>query len=118
VEAKRGDAVVIVQETSDYIIGKGRESKTRVTLGIVTNIKRDGSVKAYRDIGYGTAMPIERIVGLKRMFIVPATVVATEDVERVARSRYWDGHPTQLKYWDSAEDIKAALKPYAKAVTK
>lgn len=113
-KAKRGDSVAIVSETRDYVIGQGSSTATRVELGQVTSITRDGAVKAFRSLGWSdsSARPIERVVGFRQAIIIPATQIAPDDVQSVAKAHHWPGHPNQPRPFESLEEVREALRPH------
>jgi hypothetical protein len=114
-KAKRGDAIAIVTESRDYVIGRPSSTATRVEVGIVTSITRDGVVKAFRNTWSESPQPIERVVGFKQCIVIPSDVVSPADVMTVAKAHHWPGHPNQPKAFDSLEALREALKPYRNA---
>jgi len=115
-KASRGDAIVIVivSQESNYVTGAARTTSTRVELGIVTNITRDGLVKKFRAAAYQDSSPrtLDTVIGFQRTLVIPTSQISTQDVEAVARNHHFDGHPGQAKPFSSVDEAKAALKPY------
>ena len=115
-KAKRGDSIAIVKESRSYVIGQGSTTKTEVELATVTNITRDGQVKAFRSAWGGAPQPLDRVIGFKQLLVIPNAVVSNADVMAVASAHHYVGHPGQPKSWDSLEEVREALKPYRVAV--
>ena len=106
--AKRGDWLAVVTTETMWYIGQPNETRERVDLMQVTSCKRDGYVKECRDAsGY-----IDTRWTTGRVLIIPPSVVASDDVRRVALAHHWDGHPNQPKPFDSLNEVRDALRPY------
>lgn len=113
-KARRGDAVAIVSEINDYIIGQGRTTHTQVELGIVTGITREGAVRTFRPAAYDDAavQPLERVVGFQAVKVIPIEVVPTAAVIEVAKAHHFEGYPGQAKRFDGLAELKSALLPF------
>lgn len=120
-KAKRGDLVVIQCKDLDSIASKGRDHD-RFTVGIVTNITRDGLVKGYQEIGYAGSLYQMKIdvksprrhdkpVGFVKMYVQSQGQIDVQAALEAAKENRWSVGGTQGMPFDSIEAVKAALKP-------
>lgn len=123
--ARRGETVALVTRNRHSYQAGPDVVATELTLGVATNLTRDGRVKAVRRFGWGeTPIPVDRIVGLVQA--LPALpfgligkrreVEASEELarlaEKVARERAWpSGNGKGYRPWRSLSELRADLAP-------
>lgn len=109
-KAKRGDIAVIVTERRDYYIGQETQTRTEVTLHVVTSITREGIVKAVRDVWDGsTPVPLDRVHACRSaLYIVPQGDVDVPAAMATARAHTYPNSDTPMAYASVAE-VKAML---------
>lgn len=121
--AKRGDIVIIQQHHRDWVQGQGAVESDTYTIGTVTSITRDGTVKAYRPAGTqpyhypawdknnGSA-DVARVTGFVRAILVPATYADPAGVLATAECHTWPGHPEHVRAYDTLDEVRAAVAPH------
>lgn len=108
VKAKRGTWLAVVVTETTYYIGQPNETRERIYLERVTSCTRDGYVKDCEDVrGYKSTR-----WQTGRVLVIPADVVAPEDVRRVALAHHYPSHPGQPMPWDSLTALRSALARY------
>lgn len=116
---RRGDLAVIER----VIVSHSRTDLTEITeyaVVLVSNITREGRVKAIKDPRWsddGYAQPLDRIVGFRRIYIVPQTDIDVAAAIATARSHVYPGHNTPRSY-DSLDEVRTALKPHRRGTAK
>jgi hypothetical protein len=119
VRAKRGDLVVIVQEHRDHVIGTGTVESTTCEIGIVSNVTREGAVKAYRPARYYRTPDAAKPVSLAWLprataLLIPATTIDVAAAVKAAEAHCWHGDGREFdsyRPFDSLDEVRAALKP-------
>jgi len=110
--ARRGDLVVVHTTHLDYIIGQGAQAHEEFTVGVVTNITREGNVKAYRPVGWGATVRVDswgrRLV---KVYVMPQDRIDVVGAQKTASEHTWPGGSTP-RYYDTLEQAKAALRPH------
>jgi hypothetical protein len=106
--AKRGDLVVVVRKSRDFVIGQGSQERTDIHVGIATSVSREGLVKTYRGGLIDSATP----VGHDQVYVVSAKEIDVERAYAAAREHAYPGHPDQAMPFDSLEEVKALLRPF------
>lgn len=96
----------------DYIISQGHRSHDEFTVGVVTNITRDGQVKAYRPVGWDSPLPLARMGRqLQQTYLMPQTQIDVLGAQKAASEHTWPGGTTP-RYYDTLDEVKAALRPH------
>lgn len=113
-KAKRGDLVVIVTQHSDYIIGKGSQQHTDCQIAVVSNITREGLVKAIR-WAYNHGEKWDEPTLLSRLgrietHLVPATKVDVTAALGTAKAHRWPNGGTMP--YDSLDEVREAIRPH------
>lgn len=127
VKAKRGDLVVIHARNTRSDLGSAAGSLTtdRFTVGIVTNITRDGMVKGYKEVGYGGSLYQlkidlksprlrDRPTGFVALNVMSQERIDVQAAIEAATENRWSVGGTKGKPFDSLEALKAALRPCAR----
>jgi hypothetical protein len=111
--AKRGDLVVVESVHTDYVIGKGCKSHSEFTVGVVTNITRDGQIKAVRTVGYRSTVELARMVGFRKAHMVPKKSIDVDAALGSAAEHTWTGRPGDTpKYFDTLDAARDVLRPH------
>lgn len=110
--AKRGDLAVIEKETSYVTTDQGYHKTTEYEVGIVTNITREGQVKACRFRLSDTTTQLKDIIRVKRTLIVPQSEINVESAARAAWSNPWPSGHEGMPF-DSLDAVKDVLRPFA-----
>lgn len=111
--ARRGDLAIIERLHVSHAT-TGRTETTEYAVVIVSNITRDGHVKAVRDVRWGDdayPQPLDRIVGFRRIYLVSKTGIDVAAAIATARAHTYPDSTTPLAY-DSLDDVRAALAPH------
>lgn len=118
--ASRGDLVVVVQHYRDWVRGEEPREYDTYTVGTVTSVTRDGTVKMFSEAGRAREPDLrgqaDRGGGLPRTGFVRAYVMSSAKIDvagalATAACRTWDGHATTRPYETLAE-VQAALRPH------
>jgi hypothetical protein len=104
--ARRGDLVVVQAHHSEA----GGYDNYRV--GIVTSIARDGHVRKFREASSDTAEDLNRYVGFKACYVIPATRVDVEAALAAAAANPWPWGDTTGKPYYSLGEVQAAISPH------
>lgn len=110
--AKRGDLVVVESVHTAYVIGQGTSSHSEFTVAVVTNITRDGQIKAVRPVGYSHTVELTRMVGFRKAHLVPKARIDVDAALAAAEAHTWPGPSTTPKYYDTLGEAKDALRPH------
>lgn len=108
VKAKRGDLVVVVRKTSDFVLGRDSKPRTEVTIGVATSVSRDGIVKTYRGGIIDSGTP----VGHDQVLVVPASAIDVEAAYAAAREHSYPGHPDQAMPFESVDEARQLLTQF------
>lgn len=112
VRARRGDLVIVHTVHRDFIIGEGPKSHDEFTIGVVTNINRDGAVKAYRPVGTDRPLPLVYLArSLQNVYLLPKDRVDVEAAMATAAAHTWPGHDYP-RYYDTLGEVRDALRPH------
>lgn len=116
-QAKRGDLIVRVSTPHTHTIGAATDTRKRVEILEVTNVTRDGMVKAARDIAYDNraAIPRERWLNVEQVYVIPAADVDKPAVVAAVKAHHYPGHPDQPMPFASVAEVKALLRQHRKA---
>ena len=121
--AKRGDLIVIHQHHRDWSLRGETSEYDTYTVGAVTSVTRDGTVKMFKEAGHadtpgwdgkpdrGQRMPS----GFERTLIMSAEVIDVTGALATAACHVWDGSETQVKAYESLDEVRAALKPHLRS---
>jgi hypothetical protein len=114
-KAKRGDVVAFEHHTTSSYINGPNETHTRITIGEVTSVTRDGQVKEFRDYEAGSPQKLERS-GLEHAsrYIIPGDKIDKAGVEELVRSRGVLAGSGNYNPFRSIEEAHAALKPHVR----
>jgi hypothetical protein len=118
-KARRGDVVLIVRTTRDYIIGQAARERTDCSFALVSSITRDGMVKKVRRIAYGSdvleSAPSD--LGLHdRVYVLPATDVDVTGLLAAAKAHHWPDHPNQPMPFGGVDEARELARPFRKEV--
>lgn len=104
---KRGETVTIVTRNRYGYQAGPDVVATEVTLGVATNLTRDGRLKAVRRFGRGDApVPVDKIVGLVQVLTV--SELTAEIAEKVGCEHRWPGGQPWAP-WGSIGELRADL---------
>lgn len=113
---KRGDGVVFVRRTRDYVIGQPSTERDEITVGVVTSVTRDGRIKAYRDASHASVAPVKFEQSGNRYaasYVLPRDEVDMDGVADYCAARPWSHAPehTGMPFHSLAE-VRAELKQF------
>lgn len=114
-KARRGDIAVIVTQVSDYVIGQGASERTQVEICEVTNITREGIVKAVRKANWGAdsaPVSLDRWAHHHEVLIVPKTDIDVPAAIATAAANPWPHNGMPGKYYDTLAEAREALRPH------
>lgn len=112
VKASRGDLVVVHTTHHDHYIGQETKTHDEFTVGVVTSITRDGTVKACQPVGYDRPVLLNYLGrSLQCCYVIPKDRVDVPAALETAAAHLWPGqdHP---RYYDTLADVEAALRPH------
>jgi hypothetical protein len=111
---RRGDLAVIERTSVTHTA----TSRTEYTVMTVCSVTRDGRAKAVRDDRYPSdghtvsyPQPLERMLGLRNILIVPKTDIDVPAAIATARAHTYPNSTTPRAY-DSLDEVRAALRPH------
>ena len=110
---RRGDLAVIERVRIDHA-RTGRTETTEFAIMLVSNLTRDGHVKAVKDIRWGDdvhTQPIDRMLGFQRAHIVGQDEIDVPAAIATARAHTYPGSTTPRDY-ASLDDVREALRPH------
>lgn len=110
---RRGD-LAIVERINVSHSTTGRTETTEYAVMVVSNLTRDGRIKAVRDPRWsddGYQLPLERIVGFQRVHTVSQSEIDVAGVIATARSHVFPNSTTPMPY-ASLGEVRAALGPH------
>ncbi|HLL69096.1 MAG TPA: hypothetical protein VK453_25775 [Micromonosporaceae bacterium] len=113
--ARRGDLVVIERVEHDCTIGRDYKATLQFDVMVVSNIFRDGRIKAVRRVNDNNddpGQPIDRMVGFSYGYLIAAASVDKAAVIEAVRAHHWPGYPGLLKSFDSLDEVKAIIQPH------
>lgn len=110
--ARRGDLIAVTRTSRDHVIGRGSTTTTRVDVGVITSVTRDGLAKAWCPIGSTTPRSLD--TRHEQWKIIEAHRVRVEGVIAMVRAHHWPGHPGQIMPFDSEDELREALIPHLK----
>lgn len=114
-KAKRGDLLVVEEQTSIFTQGQGTQRSTKFTLARVTSVSKDGDVKAYQPAGW--AAPYKVTAGNRAKFHpIPADRLDVDAALRTAEANPWTHDPAKTGMpYQSMADVETALRPHLQA---
>lgn len=107
---RRGD-LAIVERVNVSHSTTGRTETTEYAVMVVSNLTREGRIKAVRDPRWGDAayaQPLERITGFRRVHTVAQAQIDVAAAIATARAHTYPGSTTPRPY-DSLDDVRAAI---------
>lgn len=110
---RRGD-LAIVERVNVSHSTTGRTETTEYTVMVVSNLTREGRIKAVRDPRWGDAayaQPLERIIGFRRVHTVSQAQINVAAAVATARAHVYSGSTTPRPY-NSLDDVRAAIGPH------
>lgn len=110
---RRGD-LAIVERINVSHSTTGRTETTEYAVMLVSNLTREGRIKAVRDARWsddGYPQPLDRIVGLQRVFTVAQAEVDVAGAIATARAHVYPNSTTPRPY-DSLDEVRSALRPH------
>lgn len=112
-KTRRGD-LAIVERVNVSHSTTGRTETTEYAVMVVSNLTREGRIKAVRDPRWGDggyAQPLERISGFRRVYTMPQAEIDVPAAIEAARAHVYPGSTTPRPY-DSLDDVRAAIGPH------
>lgn len=115
--ARRGDIAVLERRRRITYINPGDQperEESEYSVTVVSSVTRAGAVKAIRDLRWSdeaVPKPLERIVGLVKVYLVPQTQIDVDAAITTARAHTYPNSDTPRPY-GSMEDVLAALNPH------
>lgn len=110
---RRGD-LAIVERVNISHSTSGRTETTEYAVMVVSNLTRDGRIKAVRDPRWGDdayPQPLDRMIGFRRIHTVPQADIDVAAATATARAHVFPGSTTPRPY-DSLDEVRAALSPH------
>jgi hypothetical protein len=107
---RRGDLAIIERINVSHST-TGRTETTEYAVMVVSNLTREGRVKAVRDTDCAYAQPLDRIVGFQRVFTVAQAEIDVAGAITTARAHVYPNSTTPRPY-DSLDEVRAALRPH------
>lgn len=115
--ARRGDLIVIHTVETSGSLRPGVSRCDRYTLGVVTNITRDGLVTKYRAVGKAGFQRVDLIEWkLRGIKVAPQALWDVEGAMAAAAAHTYPGSATPMP-WDSLDALIAAVARFRKPVT-
>lgn len=111
---RRGDLAVIERVNVNHSTTEGRTETTEYAVMVVSNLTREGRIKAVRDTRWGDTaypQPLERIVGFQRVHTMSQADIDVDAALATARAHVYPGSTTPLAY-ASLDEVHAALAPH------
>jgi len=108
-KAKRGDLVIVGRKVGSFAIDHPNSEYDEYRICVVTNITREGAVKAYRDRDDGVAHRLDRVIGLTSAQFVPATKIDVDAAMQVAADHKWPSGQPWMPF-DSLDEVRTVLK--------
>lgn len=106
--ARRGDLVVV-----DRCVWRDfQQAQHEYDVMEVTNVFRDGRVKAARALDSAYPQPLSRICGYERHHMVYARLIDKTAAVEAVLAHHWPGHPGLLKSFDSLDEVRDLLKSF------
>lgn len=116
--AKRGDLAIIERQTSYAVQAPGErcrtERSTEYRVTVVTNVTRDGQVKAVRSVWGEAPQLIARMVGYQRTLLVSQRDIDVDASMATARAHTYPNSTTPRDY-ASLDDVREALRAHRAA---
>lgn len=110
---RRGDLAVIERVRVDHA-RTGRTETTEFAVMLVSNLTRDGRVKAVKDIRWSDdsyAQPLDRMLGFQRVHIVSKDDIDVAAAIATVRTHTYPNSTTPRDY-DSLNAVREALAPH------
>jgi hypothetical protein len=116
-KARRGDLVALELRRSYHRVNGPRVESTAWEVREVTNVTREGVVKATRRLDDPDGRPqlLERELGLLSRRVIPAGTVDVDAVKATILAHTYDGPAGTLKPFDTLEELRDAVRPHLKA---
>ena len=118
-KARRGDLIVIRQEVSSYVVGKGSEVSVETRVFVVSGITRDGVARTVRSLDLGqTVQPIDRMIRVHGTWLVPAAEMDVAAAKDAVRAHCWPGHENMIQPWygeDGPREVARLLAPFRRS---
>jgi hypothetical protein len=114
IRVRRGDLAVIERINVSHSTTEGRTETTEYVVMVVSNLTREGRIKAVRDTRWsdsGYAQPLERMAGFQRVHTVAQADIDVDAATAAARAHVYPGSITPRPY-ASLDDVRAALAPH------
>ncbi|PSK96674.1 hypothetical protein CLV30_12556 [Haloactinopolyspora alba] len=107
--AKRGDLIAVLRQQRTHGAA-GASTEDQIDVGVVTNIYRDGMVKAFRQVGWNAIRPLEHVVGYVQHWVMPATSIDVGAAVEIAAAHTYP-NSTQTMPFASLDELRAAIRP-------
>jgi hypothetical protein len=115
--ARRGDIAVLERHRKVAYINVSDQPEredAEYTVTVVASVTRAGAVKAIRDLRWSDEAepkPLERIVGLVKVYVLPQTQVDVAAALAAARAHTYPDSDAPRPF-SSMDDVLAALNPH------
>ncbi|MFM9452437.1 hypothetical protein [Streptomyces europaeiscabiei] len=121
--ARRGDVAVLERRrkvASIKVSDQPQREDAEYTVTVVASVTRAGAVKAIRDLRWSDEAepkPLERIVGLEKVYVIPQTQVDVAAALAAARAHTYPASDNPRPF-SSMDDVRAALNPLRTSARK
>lgn len=113
IRTRRGDLAVIERIRVNHSTS-GRTEDQEFAVMVVSNLTREGRVKAVKDVRWGDsayAQPIDRMLGFRRLYVIPQTGIDVAAALATVRAHTYSNSTTPLDY-PSLDAVREALRPH------
>lgn len=110
---RRGDLAVI-ERTRVSHSNTGRTESKEFAVMLVSNLTRDGRVKAVKDVRWGDdtyAQPLDQMLGFERLHLISKASIDVAAAIVTVRAHTYPNSTTPLDY-ESLDDVRDALRPH------
>lgn len=111
--ARRGDLAVIEKIRVDHS-STGRTECVEYAVMLVSNLTRDGQVKAVKDVRWGDdtyTQPLDRMLGFQRLYLIAQASIDVVAAIAAVRAHIYPNSTTPRNY-DSLKAVREALRPH------
>lgn len=111
--ARRGDIAVIEKIRVDHS-STSRTECLEYAVMLVSNLTRDGRVKAVKDVRWGDgayAQPVDRMLGFQRLHLIAQASIDVAAAIATVRAHTYPNSTTPRNY-DSLNAVREALRPH------